>query len=140
MTTSQPRLTQGPVGRQLTDMTVPVLFGIFTMMMQGFVDAWFIGKVGVRELAALSFAFPVLMIVTSVAIGLGAGTSSVVARAIGANDHRRARRLATDSLLLSFGITAVMCGVGLLTIRPLFALLVAFAPISTSRTGSCSSG
>jgi putative MATE family efflux protein len=123
MTASQPRLTQGPVGRQLTDMTVPVLFGIFTMMLQGFVDAWFIGKVGVRELAALSFAFPVLMIVTSVAIGLGAGTSSVVARAIGANDHRRARRLATDSLLLSFGITAVICGIGLLTIRPLFALL-----------------
>ncbi|MFT5501220.1 MAG: hypothetical protein ACI88G_001354, partial [Woeseiaceae bacterium] len=42
MTPPQPRLTQGPVGRQLIDMTVPVLFGIFTMMMQGFVDAWFI--------------------------------------------------------------------------------------------------
>jgi putative MATE family efflux protein len=107
----------------LTDMTVPVLFGIFTMMLQGFVDAWFIGQVGVSELAALSFAFPVLMVVTSVAIGLGAGTSSVVARAIGANDHRRARRLATDSLLLSFGITAVICGIGLLTITPLFTLL-----------------
>jgi putative MATE family efflux protein len=104
-------------------MTVPVLFGIFTMMMQGFVDAWFIGQVGDRELAALSFAFPVLMIVTSVAIGLGAGTSSVVARAIGAHDHRRARRLATDSLLLSFGITAVICLVGYLTIVPLFRLL-----------------
>lgn len=123
MTAPQPRLTQGPVGRQLTDMTVPVLFGIFTMMMQGFVDAWFIGRVGDRELAALSFAFPVLMIVTSVAIGLGAGTSSVVARAIGAHDHRRARRLATDSLLLSFGITALICVFGLLTIEPLFKLL-----------------
>ena len=104
-------------------MTVPVLFGIFTMMMQGFVDAYFIGRVGDRELAALSFAFPVLMIVTSVAIGLGAGTSSVVARAIGAHDHRRARRLATDSLILSFGITAVICMVGYLTIAPLFRLL-----------------
>lgn len=123
MTPPQPRLTQGPVGRQLIDMTVPVLFGIFTMMMQGFVDAWFIGQVGDRELAALSFAFPVLMIVTSVAIGLGAGTSSVVARAIGAHDHRRARRLATDSLLLSFGITALVCVLGLLTIEPLFKLL-----------------
>ncbi len=123
MAPPQPRLTQGPVGRQLTDMTVPVLFGIFTMMMQGFVDAWFIGQVGDRELAALSFAFPVLMIVTSVAIGLGAGTSSVVARAIGAHDHRRARRLSTDSLLLSFGITATICALGLLTIEPLFKLL-----------------
>jgi putative MATE family efflux protein len=104
-------------------MAVPVLFGIATMMLQNFVDMWFIGRVGVRELAALSFAFPVLMIVTSVAIGLGAGTSSVVARAIGAHDHRRARRLATDSLILSFGITAVICAIGIMTIAPLFRLL-----------------
>jgi putative MATE family efflux protein len=104
-------------------MAVPVLFGIATMMLQNFIDMWFIGRVGVRELAALSFAFPVLMVVTSVAIGLGAGTSSVVARAIGADDHRRARRLATDSLILSFGITAVISVIGILTITPLFRVL-----------------
>jgi len=123
MAAPQPLLTQGPVGRQLVTMAVPVLFGIATMMLQNFVDMWFIGRVGVRELAALSFAFPGLMIVTSVAIGLGAGTSSVVARAIGAHDHRRARRLATDSLILSFGITAIICAIGISTIAPLFRLL-----------------
>jgi putative MATE family efflux protein len=117
------RLTQGSVGRHLVDMTVPVLYGIFMMMLQGFVDAWFIGQVGVSELAALGFGFPILMIVTSVAIGLGAGTSSVVARAIGKHDHRRARRLATDSLLLSFLITGAMCICGILTIGPLFRML-----------------
>lgn len=123
MATSQPLLTQGPVGRQLVTMAVPVLFGIATMMGQNFVDMWFIGRVGVRELAALSFAFPVLMVVTSVAIGLGAGTSSVVARAIGSDNHRRARRLSTDSLILSFGITVLICAVGMVTIAPLFRLL-----------------
>jgi putative MATE family efflux protein len=123
MASPKPLLTQGPVGRQLVTMTVPVLFGIATMMGQNIIDMWFIGRVGVRELAALSFAFPVLMVVTSVAIGLGAGTSSVVARAIGSDNHRRARRLATDSLILSFGITAIMCVVGILTIAPLFRLL-----------------
>jgi len=123
MRPSQARLCNGPVGKHLVDMTVPVLYGILMMMLQNFADAWFIGQVGDRELAALSFAFPVLMVVTSVAIGLGAGTSSVVARAIGAENHRRAKRLATDSLLLSFGITAVVCFVGILTIDPLFTLL-----------------
>jgi len=123
MKSAQARLTQGPVGKHLVDMTVPVMYGILMMMLQGFVDAYFIGLVGDRELAALSFAFPVLMVVTSVAIGLGAGTSSVVARAIGADDHKRARRLATDSLLLSFGVTSVVCVIGILTIDPLFTLL-----------------
>ena len=54
-------------------MSVPVLFGIFMMMLQSFIDMWFIGRLGDRELAALSFAFPVIMVVPSVAIGLGAG-------------------------------------------------------------------
>ena len=123
MPSTQARLTQGSVGRHLVDMTLPMLFGIFTMMLQAFADAYFIGRVGDRALAALSFAFPVLMVVTSVAIGLGAGTSSVVARAIGADNHPRARRLATDSLLLSFLITSATCVIGVLTIDPLFTLL-----------------
>jgi len=123
MDTAKALLTHGPVRGHLVDMTVPVLLGVFMMMLQNFVDMWFVGQVGVPELAALSFAFPVIMVVSSVAIGLGAGTSSVVARAIGANDHRRARRLATDSLILTFGITAATCVIGLLTIWPLFRLL-----------------
>ncbi len=123
METRKAKLTEGSVGRHLADMTVPILFGISTMMAQSLIDAWFLGKVGDLALAAFSFGFPILMIITSVAIGLGAGTSSVVARAIGADDHRRARRLATDSLLLSFMITATMAGIGVLTINPLFKLL-----------------
>jgi len=123
MNSPKPRLTQGPVGRHLVDMTVPVLLGIATMMAQGLIDTWFIGRVGDAQLAAFSFGFPILMIVTSVAIGLGAGTSSVVARALGADDHRRARRLSTDSLLLSFLITAIISAIGILTIGPLFRLL-----------------
>lgn len=114
------RLTEGPVGGHLVAMTTPVLLGIATMMAQAFIDAWFLGRVGDHALAAYGFAFPILMIVTSVAIGLSAGTSSVVARALGGDDHRRARRLSTDSLLLSFVVTVVVCVIGVLTIEPLF--------------------
>ncbi len=123
MEENKAKLTEGPVGRHLLDMALPVLLGITTMMGQAFIDAYFLGQVGDRELAAHAFSFPILMIVTSVAIGMGAGTSSVVARAIGANDMRRARRLATDSLMLSFLITAAFCVLGVLTINPLFRLL-----------------
>ncbi|MGA8203057.1 MAG: MATE family efflux transporter [Woeseiaceae bacterium] len=123
MQTPRRKLTEGPVGRHLVDMTAPVLLGIMTMMGQALVDAWFLGRVGDRALAAQAFSYPIILIATSVAIGLGAGTSSVVARAIGKGDHRRAKRLATDSLLLSFLITAVVSAIGVLTIRPLFRLL-----------------
>lgn len=117
------RLTQGSVGRQLYSMTLPMLIGITTMMAQAFIDTYFLGMVGDRALAAYSFGFPILMIVTSVAIGLGAGTSSVVARAIGADNHERAKRLTTDSLILSFLVIGTVSIVGVLTIDPLFRAL-----------------
>ncbi len=123
MESRKPRLTEGSVGRHLVNMTVPVLFGIATMMGQSFIDTWFLGKVGDDALAAFSFGFPILLIVTSIAIGLGAGTSSVVARAIGADNHERAQRLTTDSMLLSFLITVVVAAIGVATINPLFRLL-----------------
>jgi len=123
MDPSKARLVEGPVGRQLVGMTLPMLLGIATMMGQAFIDTWFIGQVGDRELAAYGFGFPILMIITSVAIGLGAGTSSVVARSIGSGDDGRTKRLATDSLILSFLITAVIAVIGVFTIRPLFLLL-----------------
>ena len=104
-------------------MTGPMLLGILTMMGQALIDAWFLGQVGDRALAAHAFSFPILMIVTSVAIGLGAGTSSVVARAIGHGDSRRARRLTTDSLILSFMVTVLVSALGIATIGPLFRLL-----------------
>src|SRR5210317_497423 len=113
-------LTQGPVGRHLINMTVPMLLAITTLMAQSFIDTYFLGRAGDRALAAYSFGFPILMIVTSIAIGLGAGTSSVVARAIGSNDHLRAKRLATDSMILSFLVTGVVAVAGMLTINPLF--------------------
>ena len=117
------RLTEGPVGRHLVNMTLPMLLGITTLMAQAFVDTYFLGMVGDRALAAYSFGFPILMIVTSVAIGLGAGTSSVVARAIGADDHERSKRLATDSMILSLIISLLCMVTGFLTIDLLFRAL-----------------
>ena len=123
MTARSAKLTQGPVGKHLANMTLPMLIGITTMMGQSFIDTYFLGMVGDEALAAYSFGFPILMIVTSVAIGLGAGTSSVVARAIGAENTARARRLVTDSLILSFIVIGAISIVGILTIDPLFRLL-----------------
>jgi Na+-driven multidrug efflux pump len=123
METERVRLTEGSVSQHLVSMTVPVLLGIMMMMAQALIDAWFLGRVGDRALAAYAFSYPIIMIVSSVAIGMGAGTSSVVARAIGSQDYSRARRLATDSLLLSFLITGAVSLVGVLTIEPLFRLL-----------------
>lgn len=123
MSGARPRLTEGPVGGHLLWMTLPMMWGILSMMTTYLVDTWFVGRLGATELAALGFAFPVVMVVISVGIGLSAGTASVVARALGGHDVARARRLTTDSLLLTALASVVLTVAGIATLDPLFRAL-----------------
>jgi len=113
-------LTNGDVRGHLWRLGMPMVIGIIAVMSIGLADAYFLGQLGTAELAAISFSFPVTFAIASVAIGLGAGASSVVSRVIGTGDHQRVRRLCTDSLALSVLVVAVLSVVGWLTSRHLF--------------------
>lgn len=116
-------LTEGPIGRSLIRLTIPMVFGIVGMVAFNLVDTFYVGRLGTNELAALSFTFPVVLIINSIALGLGTGASAVIARAIGEGNHARVRRLTTDSLILSFLLVMAFVVVGLLTIEPVFRML-----------------
>ncbi|KAA5805350.1 MATE family efflux transporter [Alkalicaulis satelles] len=116
-------LTQGPVFRHILRMVLPMSLGIVAMMLVGVVDAYWVGRLGTAQQAAVQFVFPVSMLVMSVAIGLGAGAVSVVARAAGRGDHGRTRRVATDAVTLSFIVVAIVAALGVALIDPLFRAL-----------------
>jgi len=116
-------MTEGAIGPLLIRLTVPMIFGILSMGLYNVVDTFFVGRLGKDQLAALAFTFPVVLVVQSIALGLGMGTSAVISRALGAKDHDAVRNFATDSLSLGLLITAVCAGIGLNTIDPLFRLL-----------------
>jgi putative MATE family efflux protein len=116
-------LTQGPVLATMLRMALPMMVGIASIAIFGLVDTWFVSRLGGAELAALGFAFPVMMVVGSVAFGLGIGATSVISRAIGSADPTRVRRLTTDALSLSVLVVALLAGLGLLFLEPLFRAL-----------------
>ena len=117
------RLVEGPVGRTLARLTVPMLFGIFGLVGFNLVDTFFVGQLGSDELAALTFTFPVVFTISGLALGLGVGATALISRAIGARDHRRVQQLTTHSLLLALSVVVAFVAVGLTTIEPLFRLL-----------------
>jgi len=121
--TNRAILTEGPVGRTLLKLSWPMVIGILGMITFNLVDTFFVGKLGILELAALSFTFPVVMVISSLAMGLGIGTTSVVSRAIGEQDEAKVKRLTTDSIILSFLIVGVFVVVGRMTIEPVFRML-----------------
>ena len=116
-------LTEGSVRRHLIDLTVPMIWSILAFIAVNIADTYFVGHIGFHQLAAISFTFPVAMVLMNVAAGLGAGASAVIARTIGEADASKARRLTTDSLVLSALLSGALSVVAMLTIDPVFRLL-----------------
>ncbi|MEM7018355.1 MAG: MATE family efflux transporter [Pseudomonadota bacterium] len=117
------KLTEGHVGRTILGLTVPMFFGISAMIIASLADTWFVAQLGTNELAAISFTMPVVTALTSIIFGIGIGTSSVVARAAGEGDHSQVKRLATDSMLLTFVVTIFLAFIGYLLIESVFAAM-----------------
>jgi len=104
-------------------MSLPNLIGILTVLGFSLVDTFFISQLGTESLAAISFTFPVTLIISSIAIGIGAGVSTNLGRLIGAGYADKAKVFLHDSLVLSFLITVLISLLGSWFIDPLFSLL-----------------
>jgi putative MATE family efflux protein len=116
-------LTEGTVRGQLFKLSGFMAVGIVASLIGTLADAYFIAKLGTAELAALTFSFPVVMLVISLSIGFGTGVVSVISRSVGEGDQGSVRALGTDAILLATLLTAIISIIGYNTIDPLFRLL-----------------
>lgn len=112
----RPDLTNDPVGPTLFTTTLPTTCGAFAIILYYLADTYFISLLGTSELAALSFTFPATILVTYFGVGLGIGTSALVARAIGSKQHELAAENSFASILLGYliGFAFILPGFGLI--------------------------
>lgn len=116
-------LTEGNIKKQLFNLTWPMLFGMLGMVIFNLVDTYFVGKLGVQQLAAMSFSYPVIMFINSLSQGIGIGTSSLISRNIIATNRQEVKMMASRALLLGFIVVVIFVILGLFTIRPIFSSL-----------------
>jgi len=60
-------LIEGPIAPVLVRLSLQMMKGIIAMMAFNLVDTFFVGQLGETELAAMSFALPVVLILNSLA-------------------------------------------------------------------------
>jgi putative MATE family efflux protein len=118
-----PDILNAPIRPTLVRMTLPMMLGIVSLMLFNIADIWFVGQLGTEPLAALAFTFPVTFSITSLAIGLGVGTSATLARLIGAGQDERAARMATDNLVMTTLLVLAVGFAGHWIIDPVFTLM-----------------
>lgn len=120
---------EGNVRRLLFMRTLPMIMGIFSMMAFNLVDMFFISRLGIEPLAAISFTFPVVIVISSFTLGLGAGASAVISRAIGESEFDKVRHYATDSIILAFLFTCFFVAAGFAGFDTIFNFLGAHGRI-----------
>ncbi|MCL7762772.1 MATE family efflux transporter [Polaribacter sp. Z014] len=116
-------LTEGNIGKQLFNLTWPMTLGMLGMVIFTIIDTYFIGLLGVQQLAAISFAFPVIMFLNGLSMGVGIGTSSLISRNIITADREKVKVMASRAILLGITIVIFFVIVGLNTIEPIFKAL-----------------
>lgn len=94
----------------------PFSIAVIALISTGIVDTIYLSRLtapgienyGTLAIAAVGFAFPITFFGNSANIGLGAGTSSAVSRAIGQDDHQRAHRHGAAAILLALAVMSVL--------------------------------
>ena len=117
------KLLEGDHRIVLIKMTLPMMFGLLSVILFNLVDTLYIAQLGVQELSAISYTFPIVFSVISLGIGLSGGASALISQAIGRGDQLSAARFASHSILIAACLVITIAVLGTFTINPLFSLL-----------------
>lgn len=100
--------------KAVVKMGVPLIAGMFIMVLYNLVDTYFIGLThDDYQLAAVNLAYPVMMVMIAISNIVGTGASSLIARCLGAEDSEKARHTLTAGFVLTVINSVVVTGVGL---------------------------
>ena len=104
--------------KAVVKMGVPLIAGMFIMVLYNLVDTYFIGLMhDDYQLAAVNLASPVMMITIAVSNMIGTGSSSLIARSLGADDREKANHTLTVGFMLTVINSMIVAAVGLIFLQ-----------------------
>lgn len=121
-----------PADREIVRLAVPAFGALIAQPLYVLADTAVVGHLGTPELAGLAIANTVLATLYAVFIFLAYGTTSAVARLIGAGDHREAAHQAVQGLWLAVAIGVALAAAGEVLAVPLVRILGAEGEVATN--------
>ena len=115
--------TDGPIGRAILLLAIPMVLELVLESVFAVVDVFFVSRLGPDAIATVGLTESILTIIYALAIGLSVGATATVARRIGERDPEGAARAAVQAIALGV-IVAVPIGLfGFWSARRLLALM-----------------
>ncbi|MCI8360122.1 MAG: MATE family efflux transporter [Clostridiales bacterium] len=126
------RLGEEKISKLLWEFSFPATVGMLVNAIYNVVDRLFIGHaphLGQLGLAALTIAFPMMMILMAFAIMIGVGGSTLFSIHMGRGEPRQAERYLGSAVSIMIAVSVVFTVLGLIFIDPLLQLFGADAEV-----------
>lgn len=121
--------TQGPIGRAILLLAVPMVIEMMMESIFAVVDVFFVGRLGPAAVATVGLTESLMIVIYTIAFGLSIGATATVARRIGEKDGDGAARAAVQVLLLGALLAGAIGLVGAIFAPELLALMGADAEV-----------
>ncbi|MDB4293311.1 MATE family efflux transporter [Maribacter sp.] len=117
---SSEELGTQPISKLLVSQSVPAAIGILVMSLNILVDSIFVGNwIGPIAIAAINVVLPVSFFIAALGMAIGIGGSSMISRALGADNKEKALKTFGNQITLTITVTVVMVFLGLLFVDTL---------------------
>ncbi|MBS9461129.1 MATE family efflux transporter [Flagellimonas sp. 389] len=111
---SSDQLGEEPIGKLLIKQAVPASIGILVMSLNILVDSIFVGNwIGSIAIAAINVVLPVSFFIAALGMAIGIGGSSIISRALGAENKEKALKTFGNQITLTLLVTISMVALGL---------------------------
>ncbi len=114
MAVSSTELGTLPIRELLIKQSVPASIGILFMSVNILIDTIFVGQwIGSLAIAAVSVVLPITFLISSLGMALGIGGSSIISRALGAENREKALQTLGNQIILTLGLAVLAVLIGL---------------------------
>ena len=128
-------LTEGSIPRAIVGIALPTWGAFITHDFLGIADMFFVGKLGPPAVAAVAMGSLMFGIIMMVSQGVAAGTTALVANAIGTGSRARAEAVVGQSLAMAGVLSVVVAVMGLVLADDLMRLLGASEEVAALGAG-----
>ena len=117
-------ILNGPIHSMLFKLAAPNMVSVFFMLIVGFAEPFFAGKLGIVSLASVAITYPLVSLSGMIGAGaIGGGVVSSLSRSIGKNDLERANLVIWHSFLIYLAVAITFFIAFVFFSRNLFVLM-----------------
>jgi putative MATE family efflux protein len=123
----QKLILEGPLGAALIRLAVPITLGNLLQTGYQLTDAFWVGRLGVAAVAAVSISFPVNFLVIALGAGFGIAGATLSAQYMGAGRQDMVNHVAAQTMMM-VTLTSAVLGAAGFALAPYLLELLGVAP------------